>query len=198
MFLGALMGFSLMSGSALAQYTSESANNPVIVVDKKIRPINSEKFWDNLSSEQKTFGEGDQIEFLINVSNKGNSNLTNIKVVDYLPKFLTLMFFPGTKNLSENKVETTIDNLNPGESKEFTIRARISDVPRSNYANVLRQMSNRACATNNLASDCDTAKYFIGLSTTPATGNNDMTLYSIMGSGALILAMGMRKLARGY
>ena len=183
---------------AFADSYNSNSSNPTIVVDKKIRAVGDTNFYDNISSQQKTFVEGDQIEFLISVQNRGTNNLSNINVTDYLPKYLSLMIFPGINNVTDRTVKTTIDNLNPGESKDFIIRARISDLPTSNYANSLIQLNNRACASNNQASDCDNAKYFVGMSTTPVTGSNEILIETMFGLVIIIGSVGFRKLARGY
>ncbi len=183
---------------AMADSYNSNSSNPVIVIDKKIRAVGETVFYDNIPSSQKTFVEGDQIEFSIKVENRGTINLTNINVVDYLPKYLTLMIFPGVDNLTDNTVKTTIDNLNPGDSKEYIIRARISDLPSSNYANSLIQLNNRACASNSQTGDCDNAKYFVGMSTTPVTGTNDIMIETVFGLVLIAGSVGFRKLARGY
>ena len=45
-------------------------------------------------------------------------------MTDQLPPFLKLIFFPGSYNKTDNKIEWTIDELNAGHSQEFLIRAK--------------------------------------------------------------------------
>ena len=193
-----VMSSAFLPTIAKADSYNSTSNSPVIVVDKKVRAVGDTVFYDNISSAQKMFVEGDQIEFSINIQNRGTESLANISVTDYLPKYLSLMIFPGVNNLIDNTVRTSIAYLNPGESKEYIIRARISDLPTANYANSLIQLNNRACASNSQAGDCDNAKYFVSMSTTPVTGTNDIMIETAVGLAFIAGSIGFRKFARGY
>ena len=124
--MAAIMAGSLVSPALVKadSYTSVD-NRKTLSIDKKIRYIFSANYVDNISSSTKVFTQGDIVEFKIKVTNTGTTNMRNIKVTDQLPPFLKLIFFPGSYNKTDNKVEWTIDELNAGHSQEFLIRAKI-------------------------------------------------------------------------
>lgn len=188
----------LGSKPAIAQYYDQSGGGPSITVDKKIRPINDSSFSDNIDPKVKVFGDGEQVEFKITVFNNSNQVLYNVELKDILPKYLTLLFYPGVFNKTDNVVFTVIDQLNAGESKDFYIRANISNVPTTNLAvkNILQ--TNKACASNNLVSDCDEVDYFISGKNIPSTGADDLLIKTVSVLLISMSAVGLRKVARGY
>lgn len=200
LFTGAFIASILHAKPTFAQYYSQAENIPTVLVDKKIRSVNDDIFYDNITSEQKLFTEGDQIEFKIVVENKGTSTLNNIKLKDTLPKYLTLLFYPGVYNKTTNIVETDIDKLDPGQSKEFYIKAKISDLPSTaNNSGQKLQLTNIANASISNTSDSDEAKYFVTKSISiPSTGANDMAAKTAIVLMVTVSTVGLRKLARGY
>lgn len=182
----------------LAQYYSEGNGSQQIVVDKKIRPINDENFYDNIDPAKKVFVNGEQLEFKITVKNTGEQTLYNINVKDILPNYLSLLFYPGVYNKTSNNVETEIDQLNPGESKDFYIRANVSDVPSSNMEGKKLLQINKAEAGNDKVYDSDQAQYFIEAKSVPSTGADDLMVKTAVILMITVSSIGLRKLARGY
>jgi uncharacterized repeat protein (TIGR01451 family) len=192
----AILFFSLFSPlKAYGQYYSQSENNKEISIDKKIRAIGDTQYFDNIEASRKTFFEKDVIEFQIKVENTGKETLNNIKVRDTLPKYLGLIFNPGTFNEKGNLVEWTIDKLDPGQSKEYLIRAKIKD---STKISVLTKETNNVEAKVDNLSDSDNASYFIGKNTVPNTGASDLIVKTILVTLTASGGFYFRKLARGF
>lgn len=190
-------GVSLKS-EVLAQYYGSNTSNPKITVDKKVRPINDSTFYDNIDPSKKVFFEGEQIEFKIVVENTGNQTLTNVKLIDLLPKYLNLIFYPGVNNKTDNNIVENIGSLEPGKSKEYLIRATISNLPTSTVVDKRIQEINKVNATSDQASDNDQASYFVALKSMPATGANDILIKTVLVTMSGLTALGLRKLSRGY
>ncbi len=188
----------LNAKTAFAQYYSQGEGSKQIIVDKKVRPINDDTFYDNIDPGKKTFIDGEQLEFKITVKNTGEQILYNIEVKDILPQYLTLLFFPGVYNKTDNNLVTKIDQLNPGESKDFYIRANISSVPKSTVEGKKWQQINKATATTDSISDSDQSQYFISGKLIPATGDEDLMTKTMGLLLVSVTAFGLRKLARGY
>ena len=195
---GLIFGGYSYNNSVFAQYYGGNGNNPKVTIDKKVRPITDSTFYDNVDPGKYVFVEGDQIEFKLVVQNTGNSTLTNVKVTDFLPKYLNLIFYPGTLDVNSNEVITQVGNLDPGVSKEYIIRATISDVPASSVSYKKLQMTNKASVNTDQTGDSDNASYFISLKSMPNTGSNDLLVESFVVTVTGISAFGLRKLARGY
>lgn len=180
-----------------AQYYQPGAASKSIVVDKKVRAVNQTNYFDNLTSSQKLFFDNDLIEFSITIQNGGQETLRNIDVKDFLPKNLRLIFNPGTFNANGNTVEWKIDQLNPGESKNYLIRAKIIGVANLKLTSNL-QLTNTASANVDNISDQDRSSYFIGVQTIPKTGNNDILVKTILILSVASGSVYLRKVARGF
>lgn len=174
---------------------NDSDNTKTISIDKKVRSIDDSQYYDNIESSKKTFFEKDTIEFQIEVKNIGTEIVYNINIKDMLPKYLSLVFNPGKFDNDQDIVEWNIDKLEANESKTFLIRATIND---STKLNVTTKQTNKAEACGAGQCDNDTASYFIGKATVPATGASDIAVKTIL---VTLLAAGgfsLRKFVREY
>lgn len=196
LFGAILIGGLLCPNNVVAQYYGQSDNSPVVVVDKKIGFGGDRNYYDNVASGVKVFRENDEITFKIVVENRGNVNLENLVVRDTLPRYLGLLLYPGTLNKDLNLIETRISNLNPGETKEFLVVARIKDLPVG--TNDKLELTNRVCVVNTGVGDCDNAKYFVAYKNVPATGTNDLVIKTVIVLTLSLMALGLRKKARGF
>lgn len=177
---------------------SNTDNRKTLSVDKKLRSIHSSEYVDNISSSNKVFYQNDVIEFKIKVTNTGTTNMKNIKVTDTLPPFLKLIFFPGSYNSTDNKVEWTIDELNAGHSQEFLIRAKID---KATEVKTLTKETNVATAKVDEVSEKDDATYYLGGKDgviIPETGSMDLVVQTISVIGLGLSGFALRKKIRGY
>lgn len=178
-----------------AESYSNEDNRKTLSVDKKLRSVSDSKYVDNISSSTKTFFQGDLIEFQIKIENTGTGVLKNIKVTDSLPPFLKLIFFTGTYDKTNNKVEWTIDELKAGEAKDYLIRARIDQA--TNVTQLTKE-TNVAEARVDELGERDDASYYIGGVSVPETGDASLLIKTgilfSLGLGGILF----RKYARGY
>lgn len=188
----------LFPKASQAQYYSQGNNNFNVTIDKKIRPITSQNYYDNIPMAQKVFVEKDQIDFELIVENTGNQNLVNLTVKDTLPKYFTPQLFPGTFDKNTATIQTQVDQLGVGESKVFNIRGIVSNLPASDWADQLVKLTNRADVFNNNASDTDYATYFAEKRVNPVTGADTLVLGSMISLITISAAFGLRRVARGY
>ncbi len=198
--------FILNPISAKADSYSNDDNRKTLSIDKKIRPFSWSHYVDNISSNTKVFYDGEIIEFKIKVTNTGTTNMKNIKVSDNLPPFLKLIFFPGTYNSTDNKIEWTINELNAGHSQEFLIRARID---KANEVYTLTKETNVAVASVDEITEKDDAIYYIKagqVSTVeppktvvlPETGSMSLVLETIGAIGVGLSGFALRRKIRGF
>ena len=184
-------------------YSNED-NRKTLSVDKKLRSIWDSEYVDNISSSTRVFAEDGVIEFKVKITNTGTTNMKNIKVTDQLPPFLSLIFFPGTYDSTNNKVTWTIDELNAGHSQEFLIRAKVD---KSENVHTITKETNVVTASVDGINEKDDAIYYIGNvgSTTtdnqvivPETGNASLILETIGVVTAGISGLALRKKIRGF
>lgn len=184
--------------SVMAQDYSQGSGNPSIVVDKKVRPITDPTFYDNIDPKTKVFNEGEQIEFQITVSNNSNQVLENVELKDTLPKYLSLLFYPGTFNQTNNVITDEIGELGIGETQTYLVRATVSNVPTTTLASKNVCLINYVWAGNNITADTDQAQYCIAARSVPNTGADDIATKTLAVILVAVTAVGLRKLARGY
>jgi len=186
---------SLFSIKANA-YSYSNDSEKTISIDKKIRDLKSSEYQDNISASEKVFYENDSVEFKIIVKNTGDGVLKNIKVVDYLPPFLKLVFYPGNFDETNNKVEWTIGELNAGDSQEFLIRAKINN---SKAVRTQTKETNVAQVCVDEICDKDDAIYYIGNGVAiPNTGSTDLIIKTIVVLTLIGSGIAFRKYSRGY
>lgn len=179
-----------------AQYYAPGQVIKAISVDKKVRSLNDLNYFDNISSNQKVFFKGDTVEFKISVENTGKETLNNINVKDTLPIGLSLIFFPGTFNNTDNSVSWTVDSLDPAQTKSYLIRAKISEI-KTNLGQTYKVTNNSSVKVDNI-NDSDNASFFVGIGTIPKTGDGTLPLKTILVVLSAGSALYLRKLARGY
>ena len=163
-----------------------------VSIDKKIRPINDSNFYDNISREQKVFVSGDVMDFNILVENTGKDILNDLTVKDFYPIVNQIILAPGEIDKVNRQITWKIDTLAVGETRNFTLRAKVA----TNSASA--SQTNVAQVSNNNVFDKDTATFYVTAKTSPSTGSNDLLIKTgiiITLSGA---ALALRKLARGY
>ncbi|HRS23236.1 MAG TPA: hypothetical protein P5562_03715, partial [Candidatus Woesebacteria bacterium] len=88
--------------TVLAQYCCHEERS--VSIDKKVREISMDHYYDNLDEGTIRFKNGDLIEFSIRVENTGPIDLNNIEVRDILPIGLDLKLYDGQFNQVENKI----------------------------------------------------------------------------------------------
>lgn len=189
----AILFLSLFSPTRAYGYSTEDSKK--ISIDKKVRDVGSTQYYDNIEASNKTFFEKDVVEFQINVKNVSTEVMYNVNVKDMLPKYLSLIFYPGKFDSDQYIVEWNIDKLEAGETKTYLIRAKIDN---SSKLNLVTKQTNKAEACGAGQCDADTASYFIGKISVPATGASDILIKTAAVFSAVGLGFWFRKKARGY
>lgn len=179
-----------------AQYYAAGNQSNMISVDKKVRSMTDSYYSDNIESSRKIFQENDLIEFSIAVENIGNNSLNNIKLIDNLPSNLSLIFYPGNFDKTNNTVTLNIDGLNPAEVKTYLIRAKIVDTQALNSN--LVQLTNVVEVKNDSVDNKDNASFYVGKGTIPKTGNSALIVQTLLVLGTGTGGFYLRKFVRGY
>jgi len=151
-----------------------------------------------LNSERKVFVEGNFIDFNIVIENSGSEKLNQVEVKDILPKYLELVFYPGTYDKDTNVITWNFYDFNPGALKTYLIRARVKGLPTSKDGKTTFKLTNRSEVRSGDLFDSDTASFYVETKTTPSTGNEGLILQTILLATTAVGALGVRKLARGY
>jgi uncharacterized repeat protein (TIGR01451 family) len=110
--------------NASYMYDQEEVTSQLIV-DKQLKAVDLDDWQDNIPASQLVLEEGDMLEFRIKIKNSGDKELKNINAHDFLPAHLELVFHPGTFDKDNNQVNWEIDQLDPGEEREFKFRTHV-------------------------------------------------------------------------
>lgn len=79
----------------------------------------------NLSANDAHFNASSNVTFKITVKNTGDKQIKNLSIVDTFPQYLSFVSGPGKS--SGQDLSFTIDSLNPGEERSFTVVAKTAD-----------------------------------------------------------------------
>jgi len=192
-----ILSFLLLSAlvfpaGVFADSYSQGEVNYQVSIDKKIRPINDNNFYDNIGRDQKIFVSGDLMDFNILVENTGKDILNNLVVKDFYPIVNQIILAPGEIDKINRQVTWKIDTLAVGETRNFTLRAKVA----TNSASM--SQTNVTEVRNNNVYDRDTATFYVASKTSPATGSNDLLIKTGIALTLSLGAFALRKLARGY
>lgn len=191
--LAALLASTLVFPKGVfADAYSQGEVNYQVSIDKKIRPINDSNAYDNIGKDQKVFVGGDLMDFNILVENTGKDILNNLVVKDYYPVVNQIILAPGEIDKINRQVTWKIDTLAVGETRNFTLRAKVATISGA------KSQTNVVTVSNNNVYDKDTATFYIGGDISPATGSNDLLIKSALIMVTALVAVALRKLVRGY
>ena len=207
MLMAGFLGLILINPALVRADSYSNDDQKTITIDKKLRSLADSKYVDNISSSTKIFSNGELIEFFVKVTNSGDTNLKNIKVTDNLPPFLKLIFYPGTYNSTDNKLEWTIDELNAGHSQEFLIRAKIDKA--SEVKTLTKETNVAQVRVDELGARDDASYYILNKGTTivpdgkaeiiiPETGNGALIIETIGVISVGLSGLALRKKIRGF
>lgn len=187
-----LMSALVFPKGILADAYSQGEVKYQVSIDKKIRPINDVNFYDNIGRDQKVFVSGDLMDFNILVENTGKDILYDLVVKDFYPIVNQIILAPSEIDRINRQVVWKIGTLAVGETRNFTLRAKVV----TNSASM--SQTNVASVCNNRVCDRDTATFYVSGKTTPNTGSNDILIKSGIAFSLSLVALALRKLARGY
>ncbi|MFA5024897.1 MAG: hypothetical protein WC503_00110 [Candidatus Shapirobacteria bacterium] len=182
----------LFPTGVLADAYSQGEVNYQVSIDKKIRPISDSNFYDNIGKDQKIFVSGDLMDFNILVENTGKDILYDLVVKDFYPVVNQIILAPGEIDKLNRSISWKIGTLAVGETRNFSIRAKVA----TNSASM--SQTNVVQVRNNNVFDRDTATFYVAGKTSPSTGSNDLLFKSGMVFVLSLTALALRKLARGY
>lgn len=162
-------------------------------IDKKVLdPRFSGTYKDNLFLTDYQFKTSDNITFRLKVKNVGNETLHNVKIYDNLPSFL---FFTG-----ETPHDFTIDNLNPGDAREFEVKTRVIADSQIEADRICGVNTAEVWADNNQhdkdSSEVCVTKKVLGVSTLPQTGVNWPSFFIITSAFTALVGIALIKLGK--
>lgn len=192
-----LLTFLILPNNVNAQYVVPPVTERQITeifINKLVQNPQNGLFVDNLGINDSQFLPGQEVNFKIEVTNNGETEINNISVKDQLPSTLDFVSGPGTFDSASRTINFSIDRLNSGETKSFEV---IGIVSNSNDItnNQVVCVTNFAEARVNELFDQDTASLCIGsqvlavTSELPKTGPNRAKIVFISSITLLILSV---------
>ncbi len=207
---GLTLGLLSMSTTAFAdygncqttygQYGGQNCNPSInLSIDKKVQNPSDNSFVDNLGANETKYNASSPITFQIKVTNTGTIAATNVVVKDTLPATVDYVSGPGSFDTNSKVFSYTLGQINPNETKVFTITAKTPSEDK--FASNPTCMTNTATVTGNSANTAtDTAQFCVQkgnpttkggtpvypaptVKNTPSTGPEMLPLIGLIGSG---------------
>jgi len=195
----ALIGLSLLTKEVRADYMyGETEISRKILVDKKVKPISWDTWYDNLSLNDYAFSAQDLVEFKVIIKNTGSNDLEEIKVADTLPGSVNFVLGDGNYQKDNHQVTWEIDHLSPNEQKEFKIRAQVTKIDELPTEGTFPIVNRVRAESKTGEADEDTAQFYLKgqAQQLPEAGIN-LVLGTVLALGATATGLLGRKFGRG-
>jgi uncharacterized repeat protein (TIGR01451 family) len=98
-----------------------------VVINKTVQNPQTAAFVDNLNINDPKFAPASSVKFNITVTNTGSSAIAKTTVKDTLPQFVNFVSGSGSFDSNTKVLTFDVENLAAGESRTFTIAAKVTD-----------------------------------------------------------------------
>ena len=105
-----------------------------VTLDKKVmNPATGTKgmieaYVDNLSINDPKYLPDQTVKFQLTVTNVSNSVLSEVDITDTLPSYINFASGPGSYDKNKRVLTIKVMNLNPNESRTYTVAAKVADI----------------------------------------------------------------------
>ena len=173
-----------------------------VVINKTVKNPQTGSFVDNLSINDPKFAPASSVTFNITVANTGSSTINKVTVKDTLPQFVSFTSGPGSFDSNTKVLTFDVSDLKAGETKTFTIVAKITDAGQLPADQGITCVVNQALATaENGQQSSDNSQFCIqkpvlgetkgglkvfpapAITTTPPTGPEMLPLIGLIPTG---------------
>ncbi len=207
-----LVGFALSNLVQPSAVLADSGCTPIygggvscppsvqILIDKTVRNPIDGMFYDNLTNR---FNPNQEVKYRLDVQNTSDQTVTNVKVVDTLPKHLKFISGQGswTYDTTSNTLSTTISELKAREVVRYELITNVVDT--ATLQAVMGSLTvdcivNVAEVSVNDRSDDDSAQVCVEKSVlgTPALPTSGPKETAVLAMGAIGLLVVGRKLSK--
>ncbi len=132
-----------------SNYSGSSCSVSTISINKLVQNPKSKQYVENLALTDPNYAPNQIVPFQINITNTGNTSLTNVKVVDSFPQYTTFAGGQGSYNQSQNTDTITVGSLNPNQSESIMVDGKVGDT------NTLPQNQSQFCLVNEASVTAD-------------------------------------------
>ena len=118
-----------------------------VLINKTVQNPQTAAFVDNLNINDPKFAPAVAVKFNITVTNTGSSTINKTTVKDTLPQFVSFVSGPGSFDSNTKDLTFDVGNLAAGESRTFTIAAKVADEGQLSADQGITCVVNQALAT---------------------------------------------------
>lgn len=173
-----------------------------ILINKTVQNPQTAAFVDNLNINDPKFAPASSVKFNITVTNTGSSTINKTTVKDTLPQFVSFVSGSGSFDFNTKILTFDVGNLAAGESRTFTIAAKVADGGQLPADQGITCVVNQAMATaENGQQSSDNSQFCIqkpvlgetkgglkvfpapAVTTTPSTGPEMLSLIGLIPTG---------------
>lgn len=132
-----------------------------ILINKTVANPKTGAFVDNLSVNDDKFPQDQTVTFQLTVTNTGGAALSTVNVKDVFPQFVNFVAGPGNFDPNSKTLTFSLNNLNPRESRTFTLTAVVVNANELPADRGIVCVVNQAQASSNGQLSSDNAQFCI-------------------------------------
>ena len=134
-----------------------------VFINKTVLKPGSSDFVDNLGINDPKYSPASNVTFHITVTNNGGDTVSKVTVKDVLPQFVSFVSGPGSFDSNTKVLTFDVGNLAAGESRTFTIAAKVADADKLPSNQGITCVVNQAMSTaDNNQQSSDNSQFCIG------------------------------------
>lgn len=132
-----------------------------ILINKTVANPKTGAFVDNLSINDDKFLQDQTVTFQLAITNTGGATLSTVNIKDIFPKEVNFVAGPGNFDPNSKTLTFQTQNLNPNESRTFTLTAVIVNASELPADRGIVCVVNQAQASSNSMISSDNAQFCI-------------------------------------
>lgn len=98
-----------------------------VIINKTVQNPQTNQFVDNLNVNDPKFSPNQTVTFQISLTNTGSTIVPQIVVKDIFPNFVNFVSGPGNFDNNTKTLTFITYNLNPNETRNFTLQGKVVD-----------------------------------------------------------------------
>jgi len=120
-----------------------------LIINKMVQNPQTGQFVDNLSINDPKFSPNQSVTFQISLTNTGGTTIQQANIRDIFPGFVGFTSGPGNFDQNSKTLSFVTDNLNPSETRNFTLVGKVFDTNQLPANQAITCVVNQATATTN-------------------------------------------------
>ena len=146
-----------------------------LLITKTVQNPSTGAYVGSLGFNDPRYNTSQHINFQISVTNNGNAVISSVNVVDTMPSDVTFVSGPGNYSTTTRQLNFQVDNLNPGETRVFTLTGQVA----GSVAQDVTCEANQVTGTGDSGQTSTAVSQFCIQNSTPTTTKGGLPIYPV-------------------